>query len=447
MQHFRSSNITHLTRFPHSVLGPAFVAIIFTLCAVSAHAQFRGSIQGTITDPKGEVIPDATLTLTDTDTNHPITAISNGSGVYNFNALAPDHYNLTVTAKGFKEQVIQDLHIIPDQPNSVNVALELGEANITVTVSGDAIAPLETATASTSGVVSSNQIQHLPSAGRDVFQLAQLAPGVFGDGSQGSGGGTNNLPGTTGPGGSAGGAGIFQTENNPQVIANGAQNSSNGISIDGISTVSAVWGGASIITPNEDSVENVKIVSNSYDAENGRFSGAGLQVTSKSGTNDWHGSFFFRANRPGLNAYQRYNGVSFYNPANITPAEKGLNRDTQQFNQFGGSVGGPIWKDHVFAFFAYETIRNSSSLTATSWYETSAFHALAPPNSIASTFLNFPGATVASSGLIDQNCSSIGLIEGTNCRHIPGQGLNLGSPSPAASARRTSAFRTPRIRV
>jgi Carboxypeptidase regulatory-like domain len=444
MLHFDSKNPQNRPRLRQYVLSRAIVAItILGLGTTVARAQFRASIQGTVTDPQGEVIPGATLTLTDTDTNHPITAISNGSGVYNFNALAPDHYNMTVTAKGFKEQVIQDLHIIPEQPNSVDVRLELGEASTSVTVSGDAIAPLETATASTSGVVSSNQIQHMPSAGRDVFQLAQLAPGVFGDGSQGSGGGTNNLPGTTGPGGSAGGAGIFQTENNPQVIANGAQNSSNGISIDGISTVSAVWGGASIITPNEDSVDNVKIVSNSYDAENGRFSGAGLQVTSKSGTNDWHGSLFFRANRPGLNAYQRYNGVSFYNPANITPAEKGLTRDTQQFNQYGGSVGGPVWKDHVFAFFAYETIRNSSTLTATSWYDTPAFDALAPANSIASTFLTFPGAGVASSGLIDQNCASIGLIEGTNCHHIPGQGLNLGSPLTSGLGTQDLSYQNP----
>jgi len=184
MFHFDSKNPPNRPRLRQYVLSRAIVAItILGLGTTVARAQFRASIQGTVTDPQGEVIPGATLTLTDIDTNHPITAISNGSGVYNFNALAPDHYNMTVTAKGFKEQVIQDLHIIPEQPNSVDVRLELGEASTSVTVSGDAIAPLETATASTSGVVNSNQIQHLPSAGRDVFQLAQLAPGVFGDGS------------------------------------------------------------------------------------------------------------------------------------------------------------------------------------------------------------------------------------------------------------------------
>ena len=410
----------------HRKLLCMFVLAIAAFSASAAHAQFRASIQGTVTDPTGAVIPGATLTLTDTDTNHAITATSNGSGVYNFNALAPDHYTLTADAKGFKPKTIQDLHIIPEQPNGVDVQMEIGDTSTTITVTGDQISPLQTETASTSGVVDSNQIEHLPSAGRDVFQLAQLAPGVFGDGSQGSGGGTNNLPGNSGPGGTSNSAGIFQTENGPQVVANGSQNSTNGISIDGISTVSAVWGGTSVITPTEDSVGNVKIISNSYDAENGRFSGSQIQVTSKSGTNNWHGSLFFRANRPGLNAYQRYNGTGFFNTG--TPAQRGLTRDTQQFNQYGGSVGGPIWKDKIFAFFAYETIRNSSSTTGTGWYDTAAFDALGPANSISKTFLTFPGAGVNSSGLINQTCANIGLVENVNCRTIAGQGLNLGSP-------------------
>ena len=419
----------------------AFVFATAAFSAPAAHAQFRTSIQGTVTDPAGAVIPGATLTLTDTDTNHVITATSNASGVYNFNALPPDHFNLTVSAKDFKQRVLQDIRLIPEQPNAVDVQMEIGDTQLTVTVSGTQLPALETETASTSGVVDSNQIQHLPSSNRDVFQLAQLAPGVFGDGSQGGNGGTNNLPGNAGPGGSGAGAGIFQIENGPQVIANGSQNNSNSISIDGISTVSAVWGGTSVITPNEDSVGNVKIISNSYDAENGRFTGANLQVTSKSGTNDWHGSLFFRANRPGLNAYQRYNGPGSLKPG--TPAQRGLTRSTQRFNQFGGSVGGPIWKDHVFAFFAYETIRNSSTLTATSWYDTPAFDKLAPPNSIASTFLNFPGAAVASGGYIEQTCASIGLVEGVSCHQIPGQGLNLGSPLTNGLGKQDLTYQSP----
>jgi hypothetical protein len=414
---------TFVMRSCPKLLGKILVAVAVLSTSV-AYAQFRASIQGTVTDPQGDVIPNAAVVLTDTDTNHVMNATSNGSGVFNFNALPTDHFMLTADAAGFKRHIIKDVRINPDQPNAVNVKMEVGDTSTSVNVNGDSVAPLETATASISGVVSGNEIQHMPSAGRDVFQLVQLAPGVFGDGSQAAGGGSSNLPGTSGPGGSTANAGIFSTENGPQAVSNGSQNSTNGISIDGISTVSAVWGGTSVITPSEDSVGDVKIISNGYDAENGRFSGAQIQVTSKSGTNQYHGSLFFRANRPGLNAYQRYNGPA----QGDGPSALGLLRDSQDFNQFGGSVGGPIWKDRIFAFFAYETERSNSSITSTGWYETAAFRALAPANSIASTFLNFPGAAVASSGIINQTCANAGLVENVNCRTIPGQGLNIGSP-------------------
>ena len=371
-------------KFVRQGLQAGTTAAALALMAAPLHAQFRASIQGTVTDPDGGVIPNATLTLKDNQTNNTLTATSNQSGTFNFNALPPDDFTLTAVAKGFQTQTVENLHVNPDQPNAVNVKLPIGEATTTVNVNANTIATLDTETASINGNISSTQIQHLPSAGRDVMSLAQLAPGVFGDGARGGGGGARNLPGTVGPGGS--GTGIFQTENAPQANANGSRNDSNGISIDGISTVSAVWGGASVITPTEDSIGNVKVVSNAYDAENGRFSGAQVQLTSKSGTNDFHGSAFFRAYRPGLNAYQRYNGSStfdYLNPDGTikTPVARNLQRDNQRANQIGGSIGGPIWKDRVFAFFAYETERDNSPLPGSGWYETPQFRALAPAGS------------------------------------------------------------------
>src|SRR5436305_9249779 len=92
-----------------SVVAICAVAIIALCLNAPAFAQFRTSIQGTVTDPSGAVIPGATLTLTDTDTNHVVTATSNASGVYNFNALPTDHFNLTAEAKGFKTRTLQDV--------------------------------------------------------------------------------------------------------------------------------------------------------------------------------------------------------------------------------------------------------------------------------------------------------------------------------------------------
>lgn len=406
--------------------GCAWIAVISLLLTSTALAQYRASIQGTVADTDGGVIPGAKLTLTNIATNETQVRTTNAEGVYNFNALPPNRFRLVVEAPGFKTQTLENVQIIPEQPNAINIKLEVGGQAQTVTVDASTTPLMDSETPNIGGTISENQIQHMPSFGRDVFQLTNLAPGITGDQSQAAGGGTFSLPGTQGPGGPAANTGIFATENGPQSLANGQQYESNGISVDGISTTSAVWGGTSIVTPSEESVDNVQVVSNMYDAENGRFSGAQIQVTSKSGTNNVHGSAFFQAYRPGLNAYQRYNGPGSLTSG--TPASRGLLKDTQQFNQIGGSIGGPFWRNRVFAFFAYETERNNSQVTSTGWYETTAFDGLAPSGSIASKFLTFPGAAVNAASLISETCSEVGLVEGVNCITIPGQGLNIGSP-------------------
>ncbi len=355
-----------------------------------------------------------------------MTATSDESGVYNFVALPPAKFSLAIEKAGFKKKFLQNVGVIAEQSNALNIQLELGQVTESITVSGDSTPLMDTETASINGVVNSNQIQHLPSFGRDVLKLAQLAPGAFADGSQGGGGGRVNLPGTQTGGGASGGAdGIFKTENGAQVIAGGQQTENNGVSIDGISTTSAVWGGSTIITPSEDSVDSVKIVTNSYDAEDGRFSGAQIQIISKSGTNDFHGSLFLTSHQPGLNAHQRFNGEG-----------RPVTKDANKFEQFGGSVGGPIWKNKIFAFFNYETVREPSSpLQGNGWFETPAFAALAPAGSIAAKYLSFPGNGVVGTLNPNATCATAGLVDAAhataaspaNCAEVPG-GLNIGTP-------------------
>src|SRR6266478_5230232 len=269
----------------------SLLIVVLSFCALPTYAQYRASIQGVVTDADGAAVSGATLTLTNLETNQILTATTNESGIYNFNALPPSKYSLTAEKAGFKKKVLDNVGLIAEQANALNIQLEVGQVTESITVSGDSTPLIDTETASVAGTISSNQIQHMPAFGRDVFQLLQLAPGVFGDGAQGNGGGSQNLPGTQGPGATGGNAGIFATENGPQVLASGGQYENNGYTIDGISTTSAVWGGTTIITPSEDSVESVKVVSTGYDAENGRFSGAQVQVTSKSGSNQFYGCF------------------------------------------------------------------------------------------------------------------------------------------------------------
>jgi len=163
--------------------------------------------------------------------------------------------------------------------------------------------------------------------------------------------------------------------------------------------------------------------------ENGRFSGAQIQVTSKSGTNNLHGSAFFKASRPGLNAYQAYNGLGSLLPG--TPEQRGLNRNDARFNNYGGSLGGPIWKNKIFAFFNWETSPLTSVTTSQGWYETSQFDSSASAGSIAATYLAYPGNAVSASGIIPRSCQSIGLVPGVNCNPMGpngSQGLDIGSP-------------------
>jgi hypothetical protein len=412
--------------------------LLLTLPAPSARAQFRTSIQGTVTDQQNAVIPGATLTLKNLATNETVVRTSDATGVFNFNALPADHFSLTVVRDGFQKKVLDNLQLIPEQPNSLNIQMEVGGATQTITVNASTTPAMDTETANNGQTITAEQIQHMPVFERDATSLIQLAPGVLADGSHGPDGTGFQAPGTqtnasSGGGGNLGGnSSIFATENGASANTNGNQFENNGYTVDGISTVSAVWNGATVITPSEDSISNIKIVTNAYDAENGRFSGAMTEITSKSGSNEIHGSLFGEITRPGLNAYQRWNG-----PASVTDSTL-LLRNSNRYNQFGGSLGGPIWKNKIFAFFNYEGQSLDSPSTSTGWFATSQLASLAPTGSIASTYLNFPKATVLGTLSSSANCYDAGLApqnspnSSANCVVIPGQGLNIGSPVSTA---------------
>ncbi len=405
---------------------PAILLVVFL--AAPALAQFRTSIQGTVTDTTGAVIPGATLTLTNLATNETVVRTSNEDGVFNFNALPADHFNLVVERQGFKKKVLSDLQLIPEQPNALNVQLEVGASTQTVIVNASLAPAMDTETANNGRTITDNEVQHMPSFQRNVLTLMELTPGVQSDGAQGAGGGGFAAPGTQsgasfGGGGNLGAASsVFATESGASANTNGQQFENNGYTVDGIGTESAVWGGATIITPSQDSIGNVRIVSNAYDAEYGRFAGAMTEITSKSGTNQLHGSFFFQVYRPGLNAFQRWNG-----PQSVAPGRPGVLRATDRYNQLGGSIGGPIWKNKIFAFFNYEGQNQNTTSTGTGWYPTSQLASLAPSGSIASTYLNFPEAGVLGTLISTANCDTAGLLP-AYCANVAGGGINIGSP-------------------
>ena len=388
-------------------------------------AQYRGALQGVVTDPSGAVVPKADVTLTSGDTNTEKKVTTNDSGVYSISGLAPGTYSLSVSKQGFVNQTLRNVEIRSEQAQNQNVQLAVSSGTAqTVTVNASAASAIDTETATVGGTLSGNEIRNLPTFGRDPFQALQLAPGAFGDDSRSAGGsGAQNLPGNAGPGASNGTTSIFATENQVQVTADGQRTENNSYEVDGVEVNSLAWGGAAVITPNEESVKEITVQSNPYDAENGRNSGAEVMVVSKNGTNEFHGSALMKGDRPGLNAYQRWNG-----PGN--PVQKDMDR----FNQFAGSLGGPIVHNRLFAFFSYETLRNDTSTVGSGWYETPQFIQTVTstvPNSIAAKILGFPGEGASYTSIIPKSCSDAGL-PASQCRVVTSggqyQGLDIGSP-------------------
>ncbi len=284
--------------------------------AVCANAQFKASIQGTVLDPKGGVVAGAKVTATNQGTGIVYEAVASGVGYYRVSELPPGNYTVTVETPGFKKFISEGVAVQAEQPRGFDVTLEVGAVSEQVTVTASQQI-LQTEDPNISSTISSEQIERLPQVGRDPYELLKLAPGVFGDGSRTADGLAANLPNSGGPGGSN--TGIFLLENQVQASANGQRNSANNFSIDGTSVNSLTWGGAAVVTPNQESVQELTVVANSYSAEDGRNSGAQIKVVSKSGTNQFHGSGFLKDDSPGFNAFARWGGPDGQAPGRIRP--------------------------------------------------------------------------------------------------------------------------------
>lgn len=412
---------------PYVLLLIALVA--FILSPRISFAQYRAGLQGTVTDPTGAVVPGATVTIVDKETNQTQKSTTDGAGNYTFNRLAPAPYTVTVDAQGFATKTVDNLNIVGETMQGLNISLEAAGAQQSVTVTDTAPA-INTATANIAGTISAQQLQTLPSSNRDPYKLLRLTPGALGDSSQDGSGNSYSLPGNGGIGGSQGSSSIFAVENRAQSQGNGVRVSGNSFQIDGSQVNSLAWGGGAVITPNEESVKEVQTQTSPYDATNGRNSGSQVLIVSKNGTNDFHGSAFFKFHRPGLNSYQRWNG----------PGSEGdktqLQRDNNRFNQLGGSVGGPVWKNHIFFFFSYEELRNSGRTQGTDWYETPEYDQLVAQRKqggVSAAITGYPGESVNfASVATSSTCAQAGLSS-AYCHEVPYHGrtaLDLGSPLP-----------------
>src|SRR5579862_8603431 len=303
-----------------------FLLLVTFLGASLAWAQVdTGSIAGTVTDASGAVLSGAKVTMTNEATGASLSTVSGADGVYNFSPVRIGNYKLDVSASGFKTAV--QSHVVVDVSARVlqNFQLQPGAVSETVEVTSSAPV-LQSQDASVGQVVDQRSVNNLPLNGRNFTFLAQLAAGV-------------NTPQSDTRGNASSGA----------FTANGNRPAQNNYMLDGVDnnsdTVDFLNGTNFVVLPPVDAIQEFKVETSDFSAEYGRSGGAVLNATIKSGTNSFHGAVWEFLRNDKLDA------ADWFSNNNGTP------KGELRFNQFGASIGGPIFKNKLFFFGDYEGLR------------------------------------------------------------------------------------------
>ncbi len=310
--------------------------LLLSVCLVPpARAQVNNaSVTGLVTDAAGAVVPNASVTLRNRATSVETSATTDSSGYYTFASVPVGVYSVTFELQGFKRVVIDEVKLEVGQKARVDAAFEVGAVTETVTVTS--VTLLTTQEATTGGVIENRMVEQLPLSGRNWDDLISLVPGVQVDRYTEEGGGTAN--------GRTGGAnvhGVRSLQNN--FVLDGVDNNSISENVQELTT--------QVARPSVDSIQEFKVSTNPYSAENGRSPGALVSVVTKSGTNAFHGTLYeFHRNRV-------FDANNFFN--NRAGARKPQNIQ----NQFGGNIGGPVVRNQAFFFFNYEGTRIRKGVT------------------------------------------------------------------------------------
>ncbi|HKO18669.1 MAG TPA: carboxypeptidase-like regulatory domain-containing protein [Acidobacteriaceae bacterium] len=355
--------------FGRRILRLAAISLL-VFATHAAFAQFGGSISGVVADPSGAVVPGAEITLRNVATNEQRMVATSNAGIYQFVSLAPGSYELSATMKGFSTSRIT-VTLQTNQPLDVPVKLSVGVSTETVNVSSEGPL-LDTDDTRVQETLPTETLSALPLAGRNMISLVTLAPGVTGTGVT-----SNGSPGS--------GRDNYSTETQVDASANGQGAVGNMYIVDGLDVSSSIRPGVLNLTPNPDSIQEATIQTNTYNVDYGRASSIQMTMTTKSGTNRYHGvaSDYF--------TYQKFlSATEFthkYNPFHS--------------NNISAAVGGPIVPHHGvgFFFFAIEPLRASNAVTSNITFNDAAFAAWAKtafPNTIGTKLLNtYPVSNVS----------------------------------------------------
>ena len=326
-----------------SRLRHILVSLLFLLPALLGAQTDSGRVRGTVTDPQGAVLSGATVTLTNTDTALQKTATTNDQGGFDFDVVPRGRYKIGIQQKGFRPASAEFVLEV-SQVKQVNVQLELGAAAEVVDVTAS-VPLIDLETSSTGEVIQGRQVTELPLNGRNFSQLALLTPGVTrGDYGDQASGVNNNVE--TFRNGETGGAALS---------VNGLRAQANNFILDGVDNNEALVNSINFFPPAE-AIQEFRVNTSVAPAEFGRAGGGIVQTSLKSGANAIHGSAFWFIRNSALDGNTAY----FFPPKD--PVTGNIIKAPFKRNQFGGTVGMPIFKDKLFIFADYQGLRQDRPL-------------------------------------------------------------------------------------
>ena len=358
--------------------------VMFALLAfaVNLQAQFTdGDIAGTVMDSSGAAIIGATVTITSLQTGHVDQTQTDKIGYYRVHHLPPGTYQVRIEAASFKAMVLDDVAVNASATTPADARLQVGTATETIEVATGA-ALVQTEDGRLTNTVSTREVENLPLNGRQVYQLVTEEPGVT----------ATNAPvisGVPSP--------TSSVTFNFGFIANGSTPRGNNFVLDGTSNNAEWLGGTPLIYPSLDAIQEVQVQTLNFSAEYGRNNGAIVNIITKSGGNDFHGSMFYNGRNTALDTR------NFFDIAG---------KDPLHMNQFGFSFGGPIKKDKTFFFMDYGGSRLKDSFpavvkTETPYARSQAALLLAAGWPSVMFFQDFPGPACSTTpGLTDYTCSA-----------------------------------------
>ena len=367
----------------------SLIAVLIT-CPCS-WAQFTSAIEGTVTDPTGAVIANTTVTLKNEETGVAQSVQTSDSGYFRFPTLPSAVFSLTASAAGFKTTLQEHIRVEVAETKTVNLHLVVGGNDSVVTVTGEAPA-VETSQGRVSGEIEESKIHELPLSGRNFYTLVVTTPGVSGIASSGG----QAYAQATGD--------IFNPEFGINLNANGSRAESNSFLIDGGSIDSSQRSGVTNINPNAEDVQEVRVAANNFSAEFGRNGAALVNIITKQGSNDWHGT------------------LGFYHTDNKLQARNEFQTKVPVFrrNEGAWSLGGPVWKNHTFFFLSMDILKSGVAFSEAATVLTPDFINYVNtnfPNNVSNQVLQTYILPAYGSGGINptNNIQTAGQLAGSNC--------------------------------